>query len=124
MNIQEIRERAEKASPGPWYSAWPGDPEEEGKDAAGPLGIVALGNGMVCGGGNPFPSCHANTWEQVENNFKFIAHAREDIPALLARVDGLEFQVKSYEFLVRKHRDLFVTEMAAIINPEAGRVDL
>lgn len=37
-----------------------------------------------------------------------------DIYALIAEVERLRHEVGAYEFLVRKHRDLFVTEMAEL----------
>lgn len=62
----EIRTRAEKATPGPWKITWP---SEEVEDADGRLVAADA--------------------RQNSDNTEFIAHAREDIPWLLAERDRL-----------------------------------
>lgn len=77
--LEVIRARADAATPGPWHS-------EAAKDAfvdqvwAG-KGTDALRALARVSGPNP-------------NDASFIAHAREDIPALLAQIDRLRTQVR------------------------------
>lgn len=67
MNIREIRKRAEAATPGPW-SANGGDVR---------AAVYADGRtARIIYGGMPYDA-------------EFIAHAREDVPALLAEVERL-----------------------------------
>jgi hypothetical protein len=66
--IEAIRERAKKATVGPWYF----DGQYELYATSDGLGPVKLRNRL-------YP----------RNNFEFIANARQDIPALLAEVEYL-----------------------------------
>lgn len=71
---EQIRERAEKATPGPWergYGSRYGD-------------VLAWRDGGV--GQYALATTNAHV---KEDNAAFIAHARTDIPALLAEVDAL-----------------------------------
>ncbi|MDP9478211.1 MAG: hypothetical protein M3R38_21440 [Actinomycetota bacterium] len=73
---REARERAEKATEGPWESWYPEDFE-----VAGPkeLRICKLPHGIS--------STH-------EANAQFIAHARTDVPELCSLVDALAGEVE------------------------------
>ena len=73
MTIEEIRERAEKATPGPWAYG-------EFKTADRPDGALLIGP--------KFKSTKSGVMYRVEDA-NFITHAREDIPALLAEIDRL-----------------------------------
>jgi len=68
-DLSEIEARCNAATPGPWEvrnpGCWPGE--------IGPTG--------VSGGSVATASCH--------DNAEFIAHAREDVPALVAEVRAL-----------------------------------
>lgn len=75
MNIEEIRARCEKASPGPWKTKLDRWTTE-----------VLCGDGLVAGS----VVHQTEGFNPPNSNAVFIAHAREDIPALLARVDALE----------------------------------
>jgi len=66
QELKEIEARANAATPGPWSSI--------SEDAASDYASVG-----------PF----VETAEQCETNCKFIAHARDDIPKLLAEVRTL-----------------------------------
>src|SRR5260221_9904389 len=68
--LKEIRERAEKATPGPWLGLYlSGDTINGVKNAPGAVGLGEVG--------------------LTAADHKFITHAREDIPALLAEVEWL-----------------------------------
>ena len=69
MNLEEIRARAEAATPGPWTH------EEYG------FGITAKERKLYFTYG-----CDSQTFTDMD----FVCHAREDIPALLAEVERLE----------------------------------
>jgi hypothetical protein len=77
LDLDEIEARANAATPGPWeaYFTLHGDPMvvEQGQ---GPFGAVTL------------PSTAPDDYGKA--NAEFIAHAREDIPALVQRVRELE----------------------------------
>jgi hypothetical protein len=98
LDLEPIRQRERAATPTPWTAGWSGDPDDQGKDDAGPIDIVSTWRGGVarC---SPSPTGHASTWDQVEANAAFIAHARQDIPALLAEIDRL--RALSSELLAR-----------------------
>lgn len=86
--ISQIRERAEKASPGPWRGSYKGYSVRS--DAGDETVTIAAS-----------PNAHdtkKDTWERWLNNEAFIAHARADIPWLLERLgdaEGLLHQAKS-----------------------------
>ncbi len=88
MNISEIEKRCEKASGGKWtreLSQWD---------------ISSKRYQVVCNGS---PICTMPTEEPgSRRNAEFIAHAREDIPALIAHVRELERQVKEMEADARR----------------------
>ncbi len=76
--LAAIRERAEKATPGPWqlrtYVGDPDDPKEVGI-SAGPLAeSLVTGDGFL----------------PVQADAEFIAAAREEVPALLAHIEAVE----------------------------------
>ncbi len=97
--LEEIRKRADQATPGPW--SWdanaPVRPTWLTEDHPERLALSELVNGKVW-----VATAHAVTEACEGEEFKtetivvrdgdaeFIAHAREDIPYLLARIDALE----------------------------------
>jgi hypothetical protein len=86
--LQQIRERAEKATPGQWLcikrNVWAHDvyvsPDEGGNPEAGAL-LASVATNRPAGEANP----------------EFIAHAREDIPWLLDHVSTLTASLASLE---------------------------
>lgn len=76
--LAEIREREQAATPGPWtaHEEWPGS--------------------VFHGGDTNLLPIARTTGRMAEANERFIAHAREDVPALLAELDR-----------VRAERDAF-----------------
>jgi hypothetical protein len=76
QELQAVRERCAAAAPGPWHA----ESGEADPDAAHPPAAYTILTGP---GGTPL----ATVWEQASGDF--IAHAREDVPALLAEVDRL-----------------------------------
>lgn len=94
--IQQIRERAEKATPGPWhpaegpngeYEIWAGHGEYD--DDWGELVYESVGE--------------VNRWNNRNRDadIAFILNAREDIPALLAEVDRLRAENAAMHALLR-----------------------
>lgn len=78
--LDEIRKRADKATPGPWYyTKWHVATEPD-----------------ITGGYPPNPAsiCETADGEYIENynqaDAEFIANARQDVPALLAEVERLQ----------------------------------
>lgn len=89
LDLEAIRRRAEAATPGPWVR-W----EEHGEIVASPPnrevfkntpGEMRGGMGTVCEFEEDYddPEDASYNWEA---NAEFVAHAREDVPALLAEV--------------------------------------
>jgi hypothetical protein len=91
--IEAIRERAEKATEGPWY----------------PTQHHVATNPNVSGGYPPSPEsiCSLADGEYIENynqaDAEFIANARQDIPALLAEVDRLNAQLSELVCAIYEH---------------------
>ena len=84
MTIEEIRERVEKATPGPWAYG-------EFKTADRPDGALLIGP--------KFKSTKSGVMYRVEDA-NFITHAREDIPALLAEIDRLKAGLNAVQELI------------------------
>lgn len=93
MNLEEIKQRESKATKGEWkiynedFGKAIGTVEHHPQLQA-PTPIVTLGLGK---GGHKI---HIN-----ENNADFIAHARQDIPDLIAEVENLKERLKIEEEL-------------------------
>lgn len=92
--IAEIRERAEKATPGPWHVKQPGAHSKEYirvVDAGAPSthGYISAGVAQVCcrRTSTEFKNRIPSAVEQA--NAALIANARADIPFLLAQIDEL-----------------------------------
>ncbi|MCL2182363.1 MAG: hypothetical protein FWB85_02695 [Chitinispirillia bacterium] len=68
--LTEIRERAEKATPGPW-------------------GNGLLANGVYTMRGNEI--CSFDGERNKQSNSHFVANARTDIPALLEHIAGQDY---------------------------------
>lgn len=84
--LNAIKERAEKATPGPWLVA----PEKCGPEGQGVY--ESDGFGCICEVGDPYPRGN----NRPQENMEFIAHAREDVPALVAEVERLRKALSYY----------------------------
>ena len=73
--LQEIKARCDAATPGPWQQSW-----VEGADGA--IAVVDVDGDVICDMGN--------TLLDEYKSANFIAHARADIPALIAEVERLQ----------------------------------
>jgi hypothetical protein len=83
MNLQEIKEREAKATPGPWLE----DFNDDGFLIVHPYDQLDYPT-IICGFGD------AEDTEQIDHiNASFIAHAREDVPALVAEVERLHTEI-------------------------------
>ena len=95
QQLAEIRERAEKATPGPWecdYLRIPelvveSVPEAPMADESFPfdMNLIKIGPGE---GGGGITSNWASSFCARYDDAEFTAHAREDIPALLTEVEA------------------------------------
>lgn len=80
--LAAIRERVEAATPGPW--AVPG------ANVFRVIAPEAEHHNPTQGRTSPYPwrvICDAGLWDMEAADIDFIAHARTDVPALLAEVD-------------------------------------
>lgn len=71
--LDAIRERADAATPGPWF-------EQYDYDGGRTICQMRSTDTLFCVN----RACHVkgNPWEKTKENGEFIAHARSDIPAL------------------------------------------
>ena len=72
--LDEIKTRASKATAGPWDKVTPDDTRINSQSAEI---AITLGN-------------YETDWEKMEWDASFIAHARTDIPALIAALEASE----------------------------------
>ena len=75
--IAEIRERCEAASPGPWISYIEGRDHTSGSD------FIMIGEG-----GNRSEDIELTGATKADQDF--IAHARQDVPTLIAEIERLK----------------------------------
>jgi hypothetical protein len=99
LDLNKLERLLSEATPVPWVAGWGGDPESEGKDGAGPYGIVAMGLGGVCEASPISAPAHASSWERVEANMNAIAALRNAAPSLLAAVQAGKRLAESVEAL-------------------------
>jgi hypothetical protein len=80
QRIEQIKERAERATAGPWTQ------EECGGQSivVNPVKIVLFA------GRQSQDIAHDTSAQQIECNADFIAHAREDVPFLLQQIEELK----------------------------------
>ena len=113
--IAEIRERVEKATPGPWNWEHRGVWTEHPDGLFGPIldqpGPKDAAKGTLGYVGDSYPrgiNCPSE-------NMEFIAHAREDVPFLLDRIAVLERECAEYAlaaaFYGEHHRECSVQPM-------------
>jgi hypothetical protein len=98
LDLPAIRARAEAATPGPWQEVLCPKSAFDGKDWIGVASEDVVGKGGlgVCINGRVGDGHEVQSVADAE----FIAHARTDIPALLAEVDRLREQVKRAAYWV------------------------
>ena len=98
LDLDAIRTRCERATPGPWHQGGlTGDdradtPWEEGGHRHLVIASVARDMADDLGPGDPslIATCESGHHKEAfADDARFIAHARTDIPALLARVEQL-----------------------------------
>jgi hypothetical protein len=109
--LQAILERAAKATPGPWSFGWLG---EEGD---GPV-VTGWRQGLICRS-EPNRYCHANTMERVVANLDFIAHARENVPALLEAVGAAKAEIESIRLALKGMRESDLESLAYAVMRDA-----
>lgn len=86
-NLAEIKARAQAATPGPWFAgdANGGDPPHERR----PFWVVSTEDTDPDLGEAP-EEWAAEIRVGAQGDAEFIAHAREDVPALVAEVERLQ----------------------------------
>ena len=96
--LAEIRARVEAAAPGPWAETCMGS---EGYHVHEATRITGKRRKRLA-------LCTYESWETDKANAAFIAHAREDVPALLAEVERLAGAVAAATELVRQSRGSYL----------------
>lgn len=89
--LDEIRERAEKATKGPWFVEKFYHEEQEYQEYIKSAAVVH-------DNGTSLRVITRNDWSNpVVTDLEFIAHAREDVPRLLAYIDKLHEALVLFE---------------------------
>lgn len=88
--LAQIRERVEKATKGPWETSTSGDGIKAGKYH---IGVISKPHYFPYGLG-------------TKEDASFIAHAREDIPKLLAEVERLSNRIQHAEEILKLDTEL------------------
>ncbi len=113
--LQEIRERCQSATQGPWYtveSPWRASYYNKETGLNEPIGTYVVAGSPDPHVGTPIlDSIEIDEWEvpedgsycgpdysQSDADLNFAAHARTDIPDLLAEVERLKQQITSAPF--------------------------
>lgn len=91
--LAAIRERCDKATEGPWKA----EVEIDGIYAGRPTVVVSSKRSSMLTRRVVNVSQTRKCVENEENNIEFIAHAREDIPLLLAEIEHLKWEL-SHEY--------------------------
>jgi len=86
LDLTPIKERCKKATSKPWHTGWLWDVDEWHK--------AELKVGLTVGATYRGGICLINLREDGQDNAAFIAHAREDIPALIAEVERLRIALQ------------------------------
>ena len=108
LNLEAIKARCEKATAGPWY----GYEERESS---------AEGHAVSTGPSNLFTIGISN---QDANDADFIAHARTDIPALVAEVERLQSALAAARAALDGERERALTEAANDLDDHADTLRL
>lgn len=80
LDLNAIEERAEKATPGPWINTFDNPPHPEFGYGIS-QSATSYPHAVIC---LPHPNTGRGTFKPSRETANFIAHARTDIPALLA----------------------------------------
>ncbi len=104
--LQVIRERLDKATPGPWKFR-----DTTAKQNGEALGPIERENGRPLHGMN-----------FVEHDGEFIAHSRTDIARLLAVIEKLREQRKDLHKAISVNGVLIVDEAEEFCNAELARI--
>ena len=92
--IAEIRQREQQATKGPWYVEHDADCREYGPIIEFPWGLVGPTNVGAATMGEDYKQRYGHKVSEIseltENDAQFLAHARQDIPDLLAEVRRLQ----------------------------------
>lgn len=111
VQIAAIRERCDKATPPPWVASEYANcvylgykPDHERTWGYG------CGNSFVCDLNDGEYHNYCNESEQLANA-EFIAHAREDVPALLAEVERLQKVVRLAELYRKTEKQELLAEV-------------
>lgn len=83
LDLEAIKKRAEAANKGPW--TWGDYPDIDNRPC--PSLVGAHGYGVL--------SCDGEANGPTEANAAFIAHAREDVPGLVAEVERLRAAIRA-----------------------------
>jgi hypothetical protein len=91
VDLEAIKERAAKATPGPWThpGAWDGQAPNRRLRVLLSQGPGILATVGTRPNGEPMREGREQRLQAAHATAKFIAHAREDIPALVAEVERL-----------------------------------
>jgi hypothetical protein len=95
LNLDEIEARVNAATPEPWVTDTSHGPYEVSVN--GPVPIPCHHEPPQDEYSVMFQTCHDYTFEQSKKNLVFIAHARSDIPALIAEVRRLRKIVRALD---------------------------
>jgi len=106
--LAEIRARAYAATLGPW---WSGSLNSCRWLRVSPQPI----HPEVDGSGEDYYGCHL-PWDNADADGDFIAHARTDIPALVAEIDRL----RSWKGLLSILDELYPDDIPIVSQPEHG----
>ncbi|GAB7039728.1 MULTISPECIES: hypothetical protein [Catenuloplanes] len=90
LNLNAIRRRCETATPGPWMTG-----SYFGARTLGPAVAVISGN---------LPPIELDPLRNGKADARFIAHARKDVPALLAEVERLSAEVTELRHAAERAR--------------------
>ncbi|MCS5499840.1 hypothetical protein NY607_01815 [Lysinibacillus sp. A4] len=82
--LNAIKDRMSKATPGPWKVAYDTDDRDH---------VVDI---WFDGEDNGYAEIHDNGFGNAPDNAKFISHAREDVPALVAEIERLREALEFY----------------------------
>ena len=105
-----IRARCEAATPGPWDCWWKGNTIKQ--HTVKSISYDGIPSVNICSGISP-----------KTENAAFIAHARQDIPALLAALEAAEVRVKALERAILKTLDIEVAACQSCIHYEENMTE-
>lgn len=96
--LEQMKERAEKATAGPWYYEIDGDLWADGQVVLSPL-LTEHG---------------VNVLNIRKTDAQFIAHAREDVPRLVAEVERLQSDNEQYYAKIKRLKSSLISAMSLV----------